>query len=56
MVCVARPDQWIKDLQPEESIFESYTRVHHGEQLGEILTCGGWGKLDARLALAVEQS
>ncbi|WMT91983.1 glycosyltransferase family A protein [Pelagibacterium sp. H642] len=54
MVCVARPDQWIGDLQPEESIFESYTRVHHGEQLGEILAFGGFGKLDAGLALAVE--
>jgi hypothetical protein len=54
MVCMARPDQWIRDLQPEESIFESYTRIHHGEQLGEILTFGGFGKLDASLALAVE--
>lgn len=56
MVCLPRPDQWVRDLQPEESIFETYTRVHHGEQLGEILAFGGFGKLNARLALAVEQS
>ena len=56
MVCVARPDQWIRDMQAEESIYESYTRLHHGQQLGEILAFGGWGKLNARLALAVEQS
>jgi hypothetical protein len=55
MVCLPRPDQWIKDLQPEESIFESYTRLHHGEQLGEILAFGGFGNLDAKLAIAMER-
>lgn len=55
MVCLPRPDQWVGDLQPEESIYESYTRMHHGEQLAEILTFGGFAKLNARLALAVER-
>ncbi len=55
MLCVARPADWVKDQQPEESIFESYTRIHHGEQLGEILQFAGFGKLNAKLALAVER-
>lgn len=55
LMCLPRPDQWVKDLEPEESIFESYTRTHHKEQLEEVLSFGGFGKLDARLALAVER-
>lgn len=55
MLCVARPAEWVKDQEPEESIFESYTRIHHGEQLGEILQFAGFGKLNPKLALAVER-
>lgn len=55
MVCVARPAGWVKDQEPEESIFESYTRVHHGEQLAEILQFAGFGKLNPKLALAVDR-
>jgi hypothetical protein len=55
MVCVSRPADWVKDQEPEESIFESYTRVHHGEQLAEILQFAGFGKLNPRLAAAVER-
>ncbi|MDB5538998.1 MAG: hypothetical protein JWQ89_725 [Devosia sp.] len=56
MLCTARPDGWIKDQEPEESIFETYTRAHHREQLDEILAFAGFGKLNARLALAVERA
>ena len=55
MICVPRQNAWVKDLEPEESIFESYTRTHHKEQLEEVLSFGGFGKLNARLALAVER-
>jgi hypothetical protein len=55
MICVPRPSGWVKDLEPEESIFESYTRTHHKEQLEEVLSFGGFGKLNAKLALTVER-
>jgi len=55
MLCVARDAEWVKDQEPEESIFESYTRVHHGEQLGEILAFAGFGKLNPKLALAADR-
>jgi hypothetical protein len=55
MLCVGRAAGWVQDQEPEESIFESYTRVHHGEQLGEILQFAGFGKLNAKLAVAVER-
>jgi hypothetical protein len=55
MVCVARPNGWVKDLEPEESIFETYTRTRHKEQLDEILSFGGFGRLNPSLALAVER-
>lgn len=55
LMCVSRPDQWVKDQEPEESIFESYTRTHHKEQLEEVLSFGGFGKLNAKIALAVER-
>ena len=40
----------------DESIFETYTRGHQSEQLPEIITFAGFGKLNARLALAVERT
>jgi hypothetical protein len=55
MLCVARAADWVQDQEPEESIFESYTRVHHGEQLAEILEFAGFGKLNPKLALTVER-
>jgi hypothetical protein len=54
MVCLARPDGWLTDLGPEDSIFMSYTRQHQNRQLDEVLTFAGFGRLDAKLALAVE--
>lgn len=56
MVCVPRPAGWVVDQEPEDSIFETYTRGHHGEQLPEIVQFAGFGKLDGRLALAVERT
>ena len=56
MVCVPRRAGWIVDQEPEESIFETYTRERHGEQLPEIIQFAGFGKLNARLALAVERT
>lgn len=56
MVCVPRPAGWVVDQEPEESIFETYTRGHQSEQLPEIITFAGFGKLNARLALAVERT
>jgi hypothetical protein len=56
MMCVARPDNWVKDQEPEESIFESYTRIHHGQQLDEILQFSGFGRLNPKLAIAVERT
>ena len=56
MVCVPRAAGWVVDQQPEESIFETYTRERQGEQLPEIIQFAGFGKLDARLALAVERT
>lgn len=56
LVCVPRPAGWVVDQQPEESIFETYTRERHGEQLPEIVEFAGFGKLNARLALAVERT
>lgn len=55
MLCVAREAGWVKDQEPEESIFETYTRIHHGEQLGEILAFAGFGKLNPKLALAADR-
>jgi hypothetical protein len=55
MVCLARDAGWVRDQEPEESIFETYTRHHHGSQLGEILEFAGFGKLNAKLASAVER-
>jgi hypothetical protein len=54
MVCLARAAGWIRDLEPQDSIFESYTRANHGRQLAEILTFGGFGKLDPRVSLKLE--
>lgn len=56
MVCVPRAAGWVVDQEPEESIFETYTRERHGEQLPEIVQFAGFGKLDARLARAVENA
>lgn len=56
MVCVPRPARWVVDQEPEESIFATYTRERQSEQLPEILQFAGFGKLDARLALAVERT
>jgi hypothetical protein len=56
MVCVPRPADWVIDQEPEESIFETYTRERHIEQLPEIVQFAGFGKLDGRLALAVERT
>jgi hypothetical protein len=56
MVCVPRAAGWVVDQEPEESIFETYTRERHSEQLPEIVAFAGFGKLNARLALAVERS
>lgn len=56
MVCIPRAAGWVSDQEPEESIFESYTRARHGEQLPEILQFAGFGKLNARLARAVERT
>lgn len=55
LICLSRPADWIKDQRPQESIFETYTRGRQREQLPEILEFAGFGKLNARLALAVEQ-
>jgi hypothetical protein len=55
MLCISREAGWVKDQDPEESIFESYTRERHGEQTQEILEFAGFGKLNAKLALAVER-
>jgi len=54
MVCLPRSAGWVQDLEAADSIFETYTRSNQENQLGEILTFGGYGKLDARLALKVE--
>lgn len=56
MACVPRPAGWIVDQNAEDSIFETYTRERHGEQLPEIMQFAGFGKLDVRLALAVERT
>jgi hypothetical protein len=56
MLCVARAAGWVTDQEPEESIFNSYTREHHSEQLQEILVFAGFGKLDPKLARAVERA
>lgn len=54
MVCLPRAAGWVRDLEPEDSIFESYTRTQHANQLEEIATFAGFGKLDSRLALKIE--
>ena len=55
LVCVPRAAGWVVDQEPEESIFLTYTREHQSEQLPEIIQFAGFGKLNARLALAVER-
>ena len=55
MVCMPRAAGWVVDQEPEESIFQTYTRERQGEQLPEIIQFAGFGKLNARLALAVER-
>ena len=55
MVCVPRNEGWLQDTQPEESIFASYTKVHHREQMEEVLAFGGFGKLTPSIAVAVER-
>lgn len=54
MVCLPRDGDWVKDLEAGDSIFETYTRSNQENQLEEILAFGGFGKLDAKLALRVE--
>lgn len=54
MVCLPRAAGWVQDLEASDSIFETYTRTNQENQLEEILSFGGYGKLDARLALKVE--
>ena len=54
MVCLPRAGDWVKDLEAGDSIFETYTRGNQENQLEEILAFGGYGKLDAKLALKVE--
>ena len=56
LVCVPRPAGWVVDQEPEESIFDTYTRERQSEQLPEIVQFAGFGKLNARLALAVERT
>jgi hypothetical protein len=53
-LCISRPAGWVVDQVPETSIFETFTRLRHVEQLDEVLTFGGFGKLDPKLAVAVE--
>jgi hypothetical protein len=53
-LCVSRPAGWIVDQAPGTSIFETFTRLRHVEQLDEILTFGGYGRLEGKLAVAVE--
>lgn len=55
LVCVPRTAGWVVDQEPEESIFLTYTRERQSEQLPEIIQFAGFGKLNARLALAVER-
>ena len=55
LVCVPRSAGWVVDQEPEESIFLTYTRERQSEQLPEIVQFAGFGKLNARLALAVER-
>ena len=55
LVCVPRAAGWVVDQEPEESIFLTYTRERQSEQLPEIIQFAGFGKLNARLALAVER-
>lgn len=55
MLCVPRQAAWVADQEPEESIFNSYTREHQTEQLQEIQTFAGFGRLDPKLARAVER-
>jgi hypothetical protein len=54
MVCLPRSADWVQDLEAGDSIFETYTRSNQENQMEEILAFGGYGKLDARLALKVE--
>ena len=54
-ICISRAAGWVIDQAPESSIFETFTRLRHAEQLGEVLAFGGFGKLDTKLALAVER-
>jgi hypothetical protein len=53
-LCISRAAGWVIDQAPETSIFETFTKLRHSEQLDEVLTFGGFGKLDVKLALAVE--
>jgi hypothetical protein len=55
MLCIARQAGWVTDQEPEDSIFNSYTREHQTEQLQEILTFAGFGRLDPKLARAVDR-
>jgi hypothetical protein len=55
MLCISRASGWVVDQEPEESIFETYTRERHREQMEEIVEFAGFGKLNAKLALAVER-
>lgn len=55
MVCLPREDGWLTDLGPEDSIFASYTLVQQDQHTKEVLTFGGFGKLDTSFALALER-
>jgi len=54
-VCMRRPLGWLTDMGPEESIFETYTRDNHDNHKSEIGIFGGYGKINPKLALAVER-
>ena len=55
MVCVPRAEGWLRDMEPEESIFESYTRANHKDQLEEVARLRRLRKAQPRDSVAVER-
>lgn len=56
MVCGAREAHWMQDLEPGDSIFESFTKKWPTEVCKEVQSFAGYGKLPLDSVQAVEHA
>lgn len=56
MICIAREENWLRDLQPEDSIFDSFTKSWPLSVTREVQDIAGYGRLPLDAVAGVERT